>query len=238
MKNANKILKVLLELKGDLPPKNPPKNIKKILSQIELFEFYESDSDTFRGQGFKWKDYIDYYKAKTKKDYFSYHEDWAGYNIPCTSLESCIQKIPDLNIYDMIMFSVVDTIRKIVGSDDFYLIGIDQSNGEDPSLIFHEMAHGLWFSSPRYKREMSSLIENMNSNVRENMINKIKEAGYGDNVYEDELQAYLSTGVDGSMRRIKDIKPEIYKFTQAFEKYSKKIKPKKIPIDWSTDLDR
>jgi hypothetical protein len=263
MKNANKILKVLLELKGDLPPKNPPKNIKKILSQIELFEmyprifalvikddklrarvfmryqeFYESDSDTFRGQGFKWKDYIDYYKAKTKKDYFSYHEDWAGYNIPCTSLESCIQKIPDLNIYDMIMFSVVDTIRKIVGSDDFYLIGIDQSNGEDPSLIFHEMAHGLWFSSPRYKREMSSLIENMNSNVRENMINKIKEAGYGDNVYEDELQAYLSTGIDGSMRRIKGIKPEALKFTEAFEKYSKKIKPKIIPIDWSTDLDR
>jgi hypothetical protein len=136
------------------------------------------------------------------------------------------------------MFSVVDTIRKKVGSENFYLIGIDQSNGEDPSLIFHEMAHGLWFANPSYKKEMSTIINEMNPSVKEKIFDKIKEAGYGDNVYEDELQAYLSTGVDGSMRRIKDIKPEIFKFTQAFEKYSKKIKPKKIPIDWSTDLDR
>ena len=263
MNNVNEILKAILEVKGELPPKTPPKNIKKILSQIELFEmypkifalvikddklrarvflryqeFYESDSDTFRGQGFKWKDYIDYYKAKTKKDYFSYHEDWAGYNIPCTSLESCMKKIPDLNIYDMIMFSVVDTIRSIVGSDNFYLIGIDQSNGEDPSLIFHEMAHGLWFSSPRYKNEMASIINRMDPSVREKVIRKIAESGYGDNVYEDELQAYLSTGIDDSMKRIKGIKPEAFKFSEAFDKYSKRIKPKRIPIDWSTDLDR
>ena len=239
---------IVNEQRGFSPSKRPPKNIKNILSQIELFEmypgifalvikndrlrarvfmryqeFYESDSDSFRGKGFKWNDFVKFYKKKTKKDYFSYHEDWAGYNIPCNSIESCAALIPDLNFYDLIMFSVVDTIRKKVGSENFYLIGIDQSNGEDPSLIFHEMAHGLWFANPSYKKEMSTIIN---------------EAGYGDNVYEDELQAYLSTGVDGSMRRIKDIKPEIFKFTQAFEKYSKKIKPKRIPIDWSTDLDR
>jgi hypothetical protein len=251
------------EQRGFSPSKRPPKNIKNILSQIELFEmypgifalvikndklrarvfmryqeFYESDSDSFRGKGFKWNDFVKFYKKKTKKDYFSYHEDWAGYNIPCNSIESCAALIPDLNFYDLIMFSVVDTIRKKVGSENFYLIGIDQSNGEDPSLIFHEMAHGLWFANPNYKKEMSTIINEMNPTVKEKIFDKIKEAGYGDNVYEDELQAYLSTGVDGSMRRIKDIKPEIYKFTQSFEKYSKKIKPKKIPIDWSTDLDR
>jgi len=254
---------IVNEQRGFSPSKRPPKNIKNILSQIELFEmypgifalvikndrlrarvfmryqeFYESDSDSFRGKGFKWNDFVKFYKKKTKKDYFSYHEDWAGYNIPCNSIESCTALIPDLNFYDLIMFSVVDTIRKKVGSENFYLIGIDQSNGEDPSLIFHEMAHGLWFANPSYKKEMSTIINEMNPSVREKIFDKIKEAGYGDNVYEDELQAYLSTGVDGSMRRIKDIKPEIFKFTQAFEKYSKKIKPKRIPIDWSTDLDR
>ena len=254
---------IVNEQRGFSPSKRPPKNIKNILSQIELFEmypgifalvikndklrarvfmryqeFYESDSDSFRGKGFKWNDFVKFYKKKTKKDYFSYHEDWAGYNIPCNSIESCAALIPDLNFYDLIMFSVVDTIRKKVGSENFYLIGIDQSNGEDPSLIFHEMAHGLWFANPSYKKEMSTIINEMNPSVKEKIFDKIKEAGYGDNVYEDELQAYLSTGVDGSMRRIKDIKPEIFKFNQAFEKYSKKIKPKRIPIDWSTDLDR
>jgi len=263
MINENRIRKALLEVRGELPPKTPPKNIRKILDQIELFEvyprifalvikddklrarvflryqeFYESDSDSFRGKGFKWKDYIDFYKEKTKKDYFSYHEDFAGYNVPCDTIESCIAKIPDLNVYDMIMFSVVDTIKKIVGSDKYYLIGIDQSNGEDPSLIYHEVAHGLWFSDPIYKSKMTRVINNMDERVKNQMLKKIQGYGYGDNVYDDELQAYMSTGLGSEMKWIRGIKPEMIKFNKVFDRYTSKIKPKQIPIDWSTDLDK
>jgi hypothetical protein len=190
MNIVNNILRILEEQRGFTPRKTPPKNIKNILSQIELFEmypkiyalvikddklrarvfmryqeFYESDSDSFRGQGFKWQDYVKFYKEKTKKDYFSYHEDWAGYNVPCTSIESCIAKIPDINFYDLIMFSVVDTIKSKVGGDNYYLIGIDQSTGDDPSLIFHEVAHGLWFVNPIYKTKQFKLFST-NSNIR------------------------------------------------------------------------
>jgi hypothetical protein len=263
MISENKIRKALLEVRGELPPKTPPKNIKRILDQIELFEvyprifalvikddklrarvflryqeFYESDSDSFRGKGFKWKDYIDFYKEKTKKDYFSYHEDFAGYNVPCDTIEACIAKIPDLNVYDMIMFSVVDTIKKIVGSDKYYLIGIDQSNGEDPSLIYHEVAHGLWFSDPIYKAKMTRVINNMDERVKNQMLKKIQGYGYGDNVYDDELQAYMSTGLGSEMKWIRGIKPEMIKFNKVFDRYTNKIKPKQIPIDWSTDLDK
>jgi hypothetical protein len=201
-------------------------------------EFYESDSDSFRGKGFKWQDYTKFYKEKTKKDYLSYHEDWAGYNIPCDSIESCITKIPDINFYDLIMFSVVDTIKSIVGDDNYYLIGIDQSDGDDPSLIFHEVAHGLWFSSPIYKRKQYNNIERMNPNVRDSVAKKITGMGYGENVVDDEIQAYLSTGVGDNMTRIKDIKPAQLPFKAVFDSYSGKIKPKKINIDWSTDLDK
>jgi hypothetical protein len=257
MELTNKILSILKEQRGFTPPKTPPKNIKNVLSQIELFEmlpgifalvikddklrarvfmryqeFYESDSDTFRVKGFK------FYKEKTKKDYFSYHEDWAGYNIPCTSIESCITKIPDLNFYDLIMFSVVDTIREKVGSENFYLIGIDQSDGEDTSLIFHEVAHGLWFSSPIYKRKQMVNIENLSPNTRDIISRKITGMGYGENVVDDEIQAYLSTGIGDEMKRIKDIKKAQIPFVDTFDSYSKKIKPKRIPINWSTDLDR
>lgn len=242
--------------------KVPPKNIKKILSQIELFEiyprvfalvikddklrsrvflryqeFYESDSDTFRGKGFKWRDYIEFYKQKTKKDYFSYHEDFAGYNIPCDSIESCMKIIPDLNIYDMIMFSVVDTIREIVGSDNYYLIGIDQNDGEDEDLIHHEFAHALWFSNPEYKQKMESTISEMPIKTKDSIYNKIKSMGYGENVIDDELQAYLATGILPEMARVKDIKKEIIKFKNVFEKYTDKLSAKKIPIDWTTDLN-
>jgi hypothetical protein len=259
----NIISKVLSEERGFTPPKNPPKNIQNILSQIQLFEmypkifavvikddrlrarvfmryqeFYESDSDTFRGKGFKWKDFVKFYKEKTKNKIFTYHKDWAGYNIPCNSIESCIALIPDLNFYDLIMFSVVDTIKNIVGDDDYYLIGIDQSNGEDPSLIYHEVAHGLWFSSPEYKYLQKNNIEDMNPSVRDQLSKKISGMGYGQNVIDDEIQAYLSTGVGDNMRRIKDIKQAQLPFKEVFDDYSTEIKPKQIPIDWKTDLDR
>ena len=70
------------------------------------------------------------------------------------------------------------------------------------------------------------------------MFKKIRGYGYGDNVYDDELQAYLSTGLGSTMTGIKNIKPEMIKFNNVFERYTKKIKPKRIPIDWSTDLDK
>ena len=200
-------------------------------------EFYESDSDSFRGKGFKWYDFVKFYKEKTKNDFFSYHEDWAGYNIPCDSIESCMANIPDLNFYDLIMFSVVDTIRKKVGSDNYYLIGIDQSTGEDSSIIFHEIAHGLWFVNSVYKIKQTKNIDSLNPRIRESLSKKISGMGYGENVVNDEIQAYLSTGIIPNMARIKDIKQAQIPFKQTFNSYVSKIKPNEIPIDWSTDLD-
>jgi len=243
---------------GELPPKKTPKSYEKILSQIKLFEmyprvfavvikdnylrsrvflryqeFYESGSESFRGQGFKWKDFINYYKEKTKSEIFTYHDDWSGYNIPCDSIESCMKLIPDLNFFDLIMYCIVDTIKELVGSDKFYLIGIDQSTGDDPHLIYHEMAHALWFSDPSYKEKMSTLIRKMDSNIREKMLKKISDSGYGDNVLYDELQAYMATGLVGNMNRVKGVKQEIEKFKSFFDTYTNKFKAKEIPIDWS-----
>ena len=89
------IRRSLIESESELPPSKPPKNIQSILDQIKLFEvypnifavvikddklrsqvflryqeFYESDSDSFRGQSFKWEDYIKFYKEKTKETIF------------------------------------------------------------------------------------------------------------------------------------------------------------------------
>ena len=138
----------------------------------------------------------------------------------------------------MIMFSITDTIKKIVGDNPYYLIGIDQDNGEDPSLIHHEVAHGLWFSDPLYKKRMSKAIQKMDPTVQRKMLEKIKGYGYGDNVYDDEIQAYMSTGLGSEMKWIRNVKPEMVPFNNIFMKYTNKIKPRQIPIDWSTDLDR
>jgi hypothetical protein len=145
--------------------------------------------------------------------------------------------IPDLNFYDLIMFSIVDTVKALVGNDNYYLIGIDQSTGDDPSLIFHEVAHGLWFSSSSYKSKQFANIENMNQSVRNQVAKKITGMGYAEKVVDDEIQAYLSTGIGDNMKRIKDIKQAQIPFKEVFDQYAGKIKPKKLQIDWSTDLD-
>jgi len=244
------------------PSRKAPRNIQNILSQIKLFEvypkifavvikddklrarvfmryqeFYESDSDTFRGKGFKWTEFVNYYKNKTKNDILSYHEDWSGYNIPCDSIESCISVIPDINFYDLIMFSIIDTIKSLVGNDKFYLIGIDQADGEDKSLIEHELAHGLWFSSPKYKADQLINIDGLPEYIVEPLRQKISGMGYGSNVIDDEIQAYLSTGIISPMNRIKDIKKYQIIFRNTFNKYASNMSAKQIPIDWSTDLN-
>ena len=141
--------------------------------------------------------------------------------------------IPDLNFFDLIMYCIIDTIKQLVGSDKFYLIGIDQSTGDDPHLIYHEMAHALWFSDPSYKERMSTLIRKMDSSVKEKMIQKISDSGYGNNVLYDELQAYMATGLVSNMNRIKGIKLEIGKFKDFFDTYTNKFKAQEIPINWT-----
>lgn len=85
---------------------------------------------------------------------------------------------------------------------------------------------------------MEKAIQSLPPNFKESIYNKIGQAGYGENVFDDELQAYLSTGILPEMARIKDIKKEQIKFKNIFDKYTHKLKAKKINIDWSTDLDR
>jgi hypothetical protein len=61
--------------------------------------------------------------------------------------------------------------------------------------------------------------------------------GYGPNVIDDEIQAYLSTGIISPMTRIKDIKKYVIKFQDTFKKFASRMSVNPIQIDWSTDLD-
>lgn len=256
---VNKLyLKILKELK-ELPPKKTPKNIESILDKIKLYEvypkifavvikddylrsrvflryqeFYESDSENFRGKGFTWEQFVNYYKEKTKSKIFTYHEDWSGYNIPCNSIESCMAEVPDLNVYDLIMFSIVGTVRDIVGSSNYYLLGVDQSDGEDKDLIYHEIAHGLWFSDPSYKKKMKSLIRKIDPKTLEELKYILGDMGYGENVFDDEVQAYLSTGITKEMNMMdNDLTEMSEKFKKVFNTYISQITNKQVPIDWS-----
>jgi hypothetical protein len=85
---------------------------------------------------------------------------------------------------------------------------------------------------------MLKLINNLQPEIKLNMIKKLQGYGYGDNVYNDEIQAYLATGLSSNMNRITGIKESMIPFQEVFSKYISKIKPVKKTINWSTDLDK
>lgn len=198
-------------------------------------EFYEAYSDTFRGKGFKWDEYVDWYKKHTMKDYFSYGSDWLGYNIPCHSIESCIKQIPDLNPYDLIMISIVDEIHKMIGDQKYYLIGVDDVSG-NIRLLNHEIAHALYFTNKDYREGVLGLIKDMDQNVKQEVINTLNEYGYTDEVYNDEIQAYLSTGLGSKMKDIPNVENEVERFENLFNQFFTGVDLKKIDITWKLEL--
>lgn len=197
-------------------------------------EYYESSSPNFQNKRFTWSDYMNWYKSegpRGKSDMFTYADDWTGFNLPSESIEDCISDIKDPGTYDHIMKSIVNTIRK-KENGNFYLLGISDIQRND--VLDHEIAHGMWYTDPKYKSEMSTLLNSLNKKSLRLLFNQISELGYSDSVLDDEAQAYLSTGLydeDG----LNISKKDELKFQKVFNKYSKKhllLSPKKYEIDY------
>ncbi len=53
---------------------------------IRMQEFYECPDERFRGKYFTLDEYMDWYAGRHPQGKFSYFEDWAGFNIPGSSL--------------------------------------------------------------------------------------------------------------------------------------------------------
>jgi hypothetical protein len=77
----------------------------------------------------------------------------------------------------------------------------------------------------------------MDPSLKEQIIDILKGYGYGDNVFEDETQAYMATGLSAKMKNLDNTEQDIMEFKKVFKGYVKNINLKKISIDWSTDLD-
>jgi hypothetical protein len=52
------------------------------MSFVRMQEFYESDSNKFRGKYFTLEKYMDYWSKKFGNGVFTYTKDWNGFNLP------------------------------------------------------------------------------------------------------------------------------------------------------------
>jgi len=95
---------------------------------------------------------------------------------------------------------------------------VDKLNGR---TIQHEIAHALFYINPGYKKEMSLLVIEMERKIFDKIEDLLYNMGYDKSVIVDEIQAYMSTGLNPDMGRIRGIK----KYTTAFKKRFKEFSP-------------
>ena len=199
-------------------------------------EFYESSFEEIIGKQFKVSDFVNIYKQHYGKQQFTYGSDWAGFNIPSNILEECMFNIPEdeINNWDKLMLSTINTIKGIEGDHNYYLLGVDELSNR---LLEHEFAHAMWFTLPEYKSEMSKLNDECDPTVKDMMCKCITEYGYADHVLPDELQAYMSTGLGKKMTEMNIPNIEIWqqKYREVFDNYYSKSlypNPEVVNINW------
>ena len=186
-------------------------------------EYYESRfPEIFRTQ-FKISNFNEIYMEWTGKDKFTYCEDWGGYNLPSNILEECMFNLDqsDINYYDEIMFFLIKTIKMREGNKPYYLIGVDSLTG---NVLEHEFAHGMYHTVPEYKTKMDALTANLPPHVKNGMLKGLSAYGYVDDVIDDEIQAFISTGLAYEMveLKIRGINKEMKKYKQVFKEYYEK----------------
>lgn len=213
-----------------------PDDYTRALMFMRPQEFYESSFEEIIGKQFKVTDFVNIYKQHYGKQQFTYGSDWSGFNIPSNILEECMFNIPEdeINNWDKLMLSTINTIKEIEGNHNYYLLGVDELSNR---LLEHEFAHAMYFTLPEYKAEMTKMNDECDATVKDMMCKCITEYGYADHVLPDELQAYMSTGLGKKMEEmnIPDIEIWQEKYRNIFEKYysqSLYSSPKAVEINW------
>lgn len=192
-------------------------------------EFYESDNPNIKGKQFEFMRWMRWYAQKkgTQNGLFTYTDDWAGFNIPSEQIDLCLANIDksDFNMYDAEMAKIISKIKKTSKDENFYLIG---ATTFDSHAFKHEIAHGFYYLNhgvdiisrgsivyASYRGLCAMNIKKVPASVRKKMYKCLKDYGYDKSVFDDEFQAFMSTGFTDI---IKKKVPELKKYTADFKK--------------------
>lgn len=184
-------------------------------------EYYESPFSEIRRKFFTLEEFMRLYTIENKMGYFSYPEDWAGYNVPSNILIEAEHVFRNnMNLYDEIMSEI---IHYCIGESNYkpwYLISADKI---DSSTMNHEIAHGLYYTNSMYKIEMDSLISKIEPKIYNQLKKSLVKSGYVDDkiIIDDEIQAYMSTGNSSTWKK-EHYEKYSKDFIKVFKKYNKK----------------
>jgi hypothetical protein len=192
-------------------------------------EYYESPYKQFQGKNFDIFEFMDFYRKDRGVGCFTYTRDWSGYNIPSDSLNKCIKGVFDVKVtttpYDSHMFDIKWSITEDIktyrypdpSKEKFYLIGVDKVEGD---IMDHEIAHAMFYLYPEYKKEMTALVRALPASKFKGLKKILLDLGYREKVIDDEIQAFMSTGLWDAMHDLKFKDKELEGFEAVFKKYA------------------
>lgn len=165
-----------------------PNKKEMTLTLCRVQEYYESSHDHIRGKHFTWIDFIDTFTdERGRLDYFSF---WSGFNFPGSSYLRFLQDFEgDLSARE-------DAFRRCVlsatgGRGNFYVIGTLEGA---EATIKHELLHALYCVDSGYRQSADALLADLDGRTKAAFSLRLEQLGYGPNVLNDEIQAYLGSG--------------------------------------------
>ena len=163
-----------------------------VLTFFRIQEFYESPNVRLKGIPFTLEDFLEENMDEDGNiDYFS---KWGGFNFPSLTLKQWMMLVP-YQIMTNREIKLIQAIResKIRWTEPFYVIGALAS---DKCTVKHELAHGLYHLNPKYREEVAATLKAIPLKLRRSLEKTLRTDGYSPEVYDDEINAYLSTDTD------------------------------------------
>lgn len=206
------------------------------LSLMRMQEFYECKHKDIKGKKFTFEDLVVAYSELDNEGEFKYFQDWAAFNLPDDAVREFIKVYGD-DLFVREKKILVDIKKSLdMGTDisrpmaKTYYIGTYTTNNDDSKRdLKHETAHGLFYTVTWYRKIMETLISD-NKPLMKEVMKRLKEMTYSDEVLIDETQAYLATASLSELKGFgfpKLIEKDVRPFRNAYKKFTDNIKQKK-----------
>lgn len=151
---------------------------------IRFQEHYEGNE--FRNRIFTLEEYMDWYAHE--RGAFTYLQDWGGFNIPSSALESFYNgKFDPLMRKEQWVLRILADIPR-----PFYVVGVYGKHVHLPTLK-HELAHGLYATVPAYRDDVIDLLCRFDV---PQIAMAFEKMSYHPAVWNDEMNAYLLTSLN------------------------------------------